>query len=418
MKLVLMAAGFGERLRPLSETRQKALMPILGEPIICRHLRNLSKVFTFDEISIIISYKKEEVIEAVNKCFHGKVRFLVQEEPKGTGDAIKLAMESLGEGEYLIFYADVYLSTKGYSALANLESPGIMITETKDYWNYGIVELEDGIVKNITEKPSFSEAKDKTIFAGALMLDYDTKKYIDEIKKSPRGEFEITDALKKMANSMDIHTVNVGKYEWQDIGRPWELLISNRLALNESKEKQEILGDVDETVTIYGNVIIKKGSEIGKYSIIEGPAFIDENVKIGPMSHIRPYTVLMKGSKVGYSVEVKGSLIMENAKLPHFNYVGDSIIGEGVNLGAGTITANLRFDHEPIKMNIKGSPVNTGMEKLGAIVGGYSQTGINVSILPGKKIGSFSIIYPGCVVYRDVKPHEVFKCNIKTLPKT
>lgn len=119
----------------------------------------------------------------------------------------------------------------------------------------------------------------------------------------------------------------------------------------------------------------------------------------------------MDGSSIGYSVEVKGSIVMNNSKIPHFNYVGDSIIGEHVNLGAGTVTANLRFDHGHIKVKVKSDVVDTNMEKLGSIIGGYAQTGINVSILPGKKIGSYALIYPGCVVDRDVNSHEVFKCK-------
>ncbi len=102
---------------------------------------------------------------------------------------------------------------------------------------------------------------------------------------------------------------------------------------------------------------------------------------------------------------------MEHARAPHLNYVGDSIIGEHVNLGAGTITANLRFDDKTIRVTLKGKRVDSGRRKLGAIMGGYSKTGINVSLMPGVKVGSHAVIYPGCVVYRDVEPGGVYRCR-------
>jgi len=159
-----------------------------------------------------------------------------------------------------------------------------------------------------------------------------------------------------------------------------------------------------------GPVIVEEGAEVGPYTVIEGPAYIGPGVKVGPLSHIRPETVLLRGSKVGYAVEVKASVLMEGARAPHFNYVGDSVIGEEVNLGAGTITANLRFDHRTVKMTVKGERVDTGLNKLGTIMGGYSQTGINVSLMPGVKVGAYAIIYPGCVVTRDVGKGETYKC--------
>lgn len=126
---------------------------------------------------------------------------------------------------------------------------------------------------------------------------------------------------------------------------------------------------------------------------------------------MRPYTVILAGARVGFASEVKASILMEDARAPHLNYVGDSILGEHVNLGAGTVTANLRFDGATIKMTVKGVRVDTGLRKLGAIVGGHAQTGINVSIMPGVKIGSYALVYPGCVVYRDVPRGGVLKCN-------
>ncbi|WP_292319281.1 bifunctional sugar-1-phosphate nucleotidylyltransferase/acetyltransferase [Caldisphaera sp.] len=413
MKLVLLAGGKGERLKPLTETSQKTIMPILNKPLICRHLEKLTRNFNFEKIIIIISYKKEQVIDTINKCIENNknIVYLDQIEEKGTGHAIKLAMDYGGEDDYLIVYSDLYLSNNVYNNLIKLKSPGIVVTDVNNPINYGVVKIENEIVKEIKEKPKSNEYNSNTIFAGIIRFPYEAKKYLDNLRLSPRNEYEVTDAIRDMIKEFDISVLKIHRNEWQDIGRPWELLLANRLALDEEIKDQVIMGEVHETVIIKGNVFIDKNAEIKPYTVIEGPAFISRNTSIGPSSHIRPYTILIDNSSVGYSVEVKGSIIMNHAKLPHFNYVGDSIVGEYVNLGAGTITANLRFDHKPIKMKVKEDIIDTGMEKLGSIIGEHAQTGINVSILPGKKIGPYALIYPGCVVDRDVNSHEIFKCK-------
>jgi len=100
---------------------------------------------------------------------------------------------------------------------------------------------------------------------------------------------------------------------------------------------------------------------------------------------------------------------MENVHVAHLSYIGDSILCENVNFGAGTITANLRFDDKPVKMMIKDQLVSTGRRKLGAVVGGYVKTGINVSLMPGVKVGSYSWIAPGAVVYRDIPSKKFYR---------
>ncbi|MEM4047564.1 MAG: nucleotidyltransferase, partial [Metallosphaera sp.] len=157
-----------------------------------------------------------------------------------------------------------------------------------------------------------------------------------------------------------------------------------------------------------GEVVIEEGSIVRHGSVIEGPVYIGKNSSIGPNAYIRPYTVIGSNSKIGSFVEVKESVIMENTKIPHLSYVGDSVIAEDVNFGAGTLIANLRFDERDIYVNIKEKRLNSGRKKLGAIIGAHVRTGINVSILPGVKIGSYARIYPGAVVNRDVRRGEFF----------
>ncbi|ADL19496.1 Putative nucleotidyl transferase [Acidilobus saccharovorans 345-15] len=412
MKLVILAAGKGTRLQPLTETRPKPLLPILGEPLLCRHLRLFANHISPDEVIIVTSYMKDVISNAITKCagnLNFKISFVDQGEERGTGDAIRVAMEFGGPGKYLIVYGDLFLSERAYDVISSMRPYTVLTAKAKEPWNYGVVKISEGKLTGVVEKPPKEEVKSDLVYSGALSVDYDFIEYLRRIRPSPRGEFEVTDAINVLASKNDVNTVSIDVDDWLDVGRPWDYLLANRRALRELKG-QIVKGEIHSTAVIEGPVYIGEGSEVAPYTVIEGPVYIGNNVKVGPSTHIRPETVLLDGSKAGYAVELKGSVLMEYARAPHFNYVGDSVIGEDVNLGAGTITANLRFDHNSIKMSVKDQLVDTGLQKLGAIMGGHSQTGINVSLMPGVKVGSYAIIYPGCVVRRDVKSREVFRC--------
>jgi len=404
--LVILAAGKGERLRPLTETKPKPLMPILGEPIICRHLRYAGH---FDRVIVVGSYMIDMLRVQASKCRDG-VEVIDQGRELGTGHALRVAMEYGGPGEYTIIYGDVFMSPMIYERLVKSRHPSILAGRVRNPWEYGVLIVDSGVLKGIVEKPKRGSEPSNLVFIGGLRVDYDELyRYLLGVRESPRGEFELTDAITAMAMDYDVNVIEVNEY-WIDIGRPWDLLRANRIAL-ENELEPGILGDVSPHSVVEGPVYIGPGSRIGPHSVVEGPVYIGPNTVIGPNSHIREYTILLEGSKVGFSTQVKASILFEHAKAPHLNYVGDSIIGEHVNLGAGTITANLRFDGKTVKMSVKGRRVDTGMRKLGAIMGGYAKTGINVSILPGVKIGSYATIYPGCVVDRDVCSGERFICR-------
>ncbi|MGC9210198.1 MAG: bifunctional sugar-1-phosphate nucleotidylyltransferase/acetyltransferase [Acidilobus sp.] len=412
LRLVILAAGKGVRMQPLTDTRPKPSLPIINEPMICRHLRMLSARINPSEVIVVASYMKDQLKDTVVRCYEGKATIVDQGEERGTGDAIRVALETSGPGKYIIVYSDVFLTERAYEAVSRMKPYSVLAAESSEPWNYGVVNLRDGTITGIVEKPPRDKVTSNLVYAGALAVDYEFIEYLKALKPSPRGELEVTDALNELAKVTDVGVVRVGSEDWLDVGRPWDYLIANRLALSEmaGKADQKIKGEVHSTAVIEGPVIVEEGAEVGPFTVVEGPAYIGRGAKVGPSSHIRPETIIMEKAKVGYAVEVKASVLMEEARAPHFNYVGDSVIGEDVNLGAGTITANLRFDHKTVKMTVKGERVDTGLKKLGAVMGGHSQTGINVSLMPGVKVGAYAIIYPGCVVYRDVAKGEVYKC--------
>jgi bifunctional UDP-N-acetylglucosamine pyrophosphorylase/glucosamine-1-phosphate N-acetyltransferase len=203
---------------------------------------------------------------------------------------------------------------------------------------------------------------------------------------------------------------------WNDVGRPWNLLELNEYLLK-NKLKHNIRGEVEAGAVIVPPVEIGEGTLVRSGAYIIGPVKIGRNSLIGPNCFIRPYTSIGDNCHIGNAVEIKNSIIMDGSNAPHLNYVGDSIIGENCNLGAGTITANLRHDRANIRVEIKGKLEDSGRHKLGAIIGHGVKTGINVSIYPGRKIGSNSLIGPGVVVDKNVPPRTMLLLKQEKIEK-
>lgn len=405
----MLAAGKGERLRPLTETRPKPLIPVPGGNLLCRHLSLAVPAYGPDEIIIVASYMAGAIREELERCGI-KARVIEQGGELGTGHAIARAMAESSSEDFLIIYSDVVVSREAYEILANAKPPAILAARVDKPWEYGVLLVKEGVMKGIVEKPEPGKEPGNLVLAGMMRLAERHQPFFEALAPSPRGEYEATDALQAIADVEDVSIIEAPGF-WLDVGRPWDVIEAAKLIMTE--ERPRIKGEVHPTAVLEGDVIVEEGAIIGPYAVVEGPAYISRGARIGPHAYIRPWTFLAPGAYVGHVTEVKASVFFENAKAPHLNYVGDSVLGEHVNLGAGTVTANLRFDHKTIKVNIKGRRIDTGRRKLGAIIGGHAQTGINVSLLPGVKIGSYAIVYPGCVVYRDVEARGVYKCGMQ-----
>jgi bifunctional UDP-N-acetylglucosamine pyrophosphorylase/glucosamine-1-phosphate N-acetyltransferase len=192
----------------------------------------------------------------------------------------------------------------------------------------------------------------------------------------------------------------IEKSDWLDIGRPWEALAANAQLL--ARSRRRIGGKVEKGATIIGQVAIQRGAIIRTGTVVEGPAWVGEDAILGPFAHVRAGTSIGKGVKIGNFCEIKNSIIMDHTRIEHLSYVGDSIIGERCNLGAGTIVANLKFNDKTVRMRIRDMLVDTDLRKLGTITGDNVKTGINSSIMPGIRITSGATIPPGVVVSADV----------------
>ncbi len=416
---ILLAAGKGERLRPITSTRPKPSIPIGPEPIVCKHLKALSKKVSL--ITVVASYMKDVINRIVRECAEKykleiTLEVVDQGQELGTGHAVLVGahkvMDKINPHSIIVAYSDTYLPIEKYYQFLEGDYE-ILLSPVESPWEYGVVKIENNLVKNIIEKPPKGKEPSNLVFSGLLRISADDVNILEKLGLSPRGEYELTDLITRVGMERGLKPLILKTNEWMDIGRPWDLLEANNRAIleciqnncQETREFQVRESDNGKPFIIHERAVIEKNSTI------YGPAIVGDTARLKPYAFIRDYTTLHEGSVAGAHTEIKNSILLEHAKVPHQSYVGDSIIGEHVNLGASTQTANLRFDDKPVKMTIKGKRVSTGRRKMGAVIGGYAKTGIGVLIYPGVKIGSYSIIYPGCRVARDVPDNSIVKCD-------
>jgi carbonic anhydrase/acetyltransferase-like protein (isoleucine patch superfamily) len=206
-----------------------------------------------------------------------------------------------------------------------------------------------------------------------------------------KGSANPNDCVEKIVTDANCFPVNY----------PWDLLRMNEevLAL---MDETSLLGDVSPLASISGVVRLGNGSRILPGTVIEGPVLIGPNSQIGPNALIRGSTCIGSNCFVGNGAEVKNSIIYNNTYISRQCYVGDSIIGTHVTLGAGTCTENHRHDGRHHISIVQGNPVNTGRLKLGAILGDGVRTGVNTSLEAGIKIGIARTTSPGSVISKDL----------------
>jgi len=415
MKAVILAAGEGKRLRPITSTRPKPLIPIAGKPLLEHTILGL-KAAGIDKVLLIVGYKEQLIKDYFGNGtdkFNIKIEYITQEKYLGTAHAASYAKDFVKDDTILMMYGDILVDPIVFKGVVekfyDSKTEGLIsLIEVNNPQEFGIITLNsNGYVEKITEKPSPELNLGNLANAGIFIFDSLIFKAIDMTEKSVRDEYEFTDSMELLINQLNgkIIGYTIKEYFWSDIGLPWQLLDANNFILKSLEGK--ILGNVEPNVHIFGNVYVGKDTIVRSGSYIQGPCYIGDNNIIGPNAFIRPNTSIENNCHIGIS-EVKSSIIYSDSNVPHFNYVGDSIICENVNLGAGTKVANLRLDDGNVKVKIKGKLVDSQRRKLGTIIGPNVKTGINVSIMTGKIINENSRIGAHTMVLEDVPPNTLY----------
>lgn len=187
-----------------------------------------------------------------------------------------------------------------------------------------------------------------------------------------------------------------------DTSQPVWTLLNGYLKnfFQEQSEKNTLLGDISPGAHIEGNhIYIAKSAKIEHGAFIKGPCYIGAGTEVRHGAYLRGNVFVGNNCVVGHSTEIKHSVFLNGAKAGHFNYIGDSVLGNNINLGAGTKLANLKMIPGNIKITVDGHSIDTKLKKFGAILGDHTETGCNSVLNPGTILAPQSLVFPNVSVY-------------------
>lgn len=397
MKAVVLAAGEGRRLRPLTGNSSKGMLPIANKPVISYVIEALSEC-NIRDIIMVVGYQKEKVMNYLGDGgdFGVKITYVQQKFQLGTAHALLQAKDLL-DGQFLVVPGDSLVEAKALKDLSQVPEGewGVLVTNTANSSKYGVVDLKNDQLERITDKPKLTDdlisSGTPSIFALALWEYQDPssstlintgsylmdKSIFSRLEAFGVGEpMTLVSCISEEAKRRTIRAIHTGK--WFDAVYPWDLLALNEHVL--SKVPKEISATIEEGVVIKGNVSIGENARIRANTIIEGPTVIGEGCTIGPGAYIGANTTIGENSTVGPFSVIKGSLIMEDVVIGAHSSIYQSIISHGSSFGDF-------FGIEQGGYDIKLENYTTS-KTLGAVVGSDCDVSHHVALSPGVILGN------------------------------
>ncbi len=389
MKALILAAGRGKNLIPLTETRPKPMIPLCGKPILDYIIEGLIETGNRD-IIMVVGHQSEKIRNYYKNGeeFGVSIQYIENKEHNGIGNAILSTEDKFVPGEhFFLVYADILFESNIFSdTLATYNSklaPVASITLTpKIHPYYGNVSIDQsiGITKIVNQ---LEEAQGGSyVLAGVFIFDYTLFKTLKESGRSMHKSFGPLVEKERLFGSIFEH-------EWIDLGYPWNVLDANRLKMNSFKK-----ANIDGTVQMEGNcsvigpAVIEKNVTLSSGSVIKGPCYIGEGTYIGNNVLVRPNTSIGANCIIGYGVELKNCVLFDSVEVGRLSCVADSVVGENVDLGTGIITVNHTQEDEIINLKINDKIIKSGLTKLGSFIGDQAKVGARNTLAPGTIISA------------------------------
>ena len=347
MKGIILHGGHGTRLRPLTHTGPKQLLPIANKPMSQYALEDLRNV-GIDDIAIILGDIYPEKVKEYygnGEKFGVNITYIYQEKPKGISHAIKLCKEFVGNDKFIVYLGDNVLRknlidyTKKFSS-SDLDAM-ILLCEVDNPSKFGVAYLDkddSSKIKNIIEKPKNSTSNLAVI--GVYFLTPKIFGIINNLKPSSRGELEITDALQLLMDKGNTIAYDTVTGWWKDTGTPEDIIHANRLVLDSIGTEDQFL--VEKDISTKDNIIIGSNTNISQDSSITGPAIIGKNCNIESGVRLGPYVSIGDGCTLE-NCSIENSIIMENCRIDAQVNLASSIIARSSHIGGNTISKKSQF---------------------------------------------------------------------------
>lgn len=339
MKGLLLAGGHGTRLRPLTVTGNKHMLPIANKPMLLYGVEQLKNA-GIEEIAIVLGPIKEGVFEMVGdgSRLGVKVSYLNQPEPRGLAHAVQIAQEFVGGGPFVMYLGDNLLKQEVKDFASTFERGKfdcvVGVSPVKDPTRFGVAEMEGDRIVRLVEKPK--EPKSNLALIGVYVFGASIFDAVRRIKPSWRNELEITDAIQTLIDDGKRVKAQPVSGWWKDTGRPEDLLEANQLVLSDLRSKLE--GTLSDETHLSGGVVIESGSRTVGIVNINGPVIIGRDCKIGPNVSIGPYTSIGDGCSFA-NVEIENSIVMEGCIIENGEKIVDSLLGSYSTVASRGTTA-------------------------------------------------------------------------------
>ncbi|MCL5107531.1 MAG: glucose-1-phosphate thymidylyltransferase [Chloroflexi bacterium] len=338
MKGLILSGGKGTRLRPITYTSAKQLVPVANKPVLFYAVEYLVAA-GIDEVGIVVGDTRAEVKAAVGdgSRFGARVTYVEQDQPLGLAHAVKTAYEQgfLGEERFVMLLGDNLIEGGIRNLVERFRSREmncqVILKQVPDPQNFGVAVLEGDRAVRLVEKPR--EFLSDLALVGIYMFDQNVREAVYAIQPSWRGELEITDAIQYLLEHGYLVRPYVHQGWWFDTGKMEDLLDVNRYLLE--TQEQKLRGTLDDCSRVYGRVVLEPGAELVG-SVVRGPAIIGERTRV-VNSYVGPFTSIYHDCLVSNS-EIEHSIVMENcclSDLPH--RLEDSLIGRNVELSLSPV---------------------------------------------------------------------------------
>lgn len=407
MQAVILAAGESSRFWPLAEGGHKSLFRLMGRPIIAHTLEALARAQITE---IVIVQPPTRVIESQlgdGTNLGIRLSYVVQQEPRGMGDALARAESVLHEAFLVINPQHVTVAEILPKLVARADGADAVLVgcDTDRPHEYGVVQIDRDRAVDLIEKPPPGTEPGRTRLVGIYLL---TKRFFECYRRVSEHPYAFEDALRMLMREGLVRIVKI-LGEPPTLKYPWDLFRLAQLLMDRDITEQQIASSaqIHPSALIEGPVWIGEHVKILEHAVIKGPCYVGDQCVIGTGSLVREYSNLEAHTVIGAHAEVARSIFQRECST-HSGYFGDSIFDEAVKIGAGAVTANVRNDRGAIRPWVKGQRIETGLHKLGAIVGRHAHIGICTMLMPGVLVGPRCQIGPGSLVRKNLDADTLY----------